>query len=483
MNKLIGIILILSVACAATESRIEVLGNNPFIRDINNITYCPSLLSQYRDNILIEIGESPGSAPAGQWGGAILGANDRLSVGLLLERPAYGFANVYAANGLPSPSNPIEIMGAVEMKHLVIGLGGYLARRNTEGAIDYIMGAPPIVGKTYIDSATNSGVYGGRAGLSLNTVEPYDVDVWLGLLINTFHNEYLRRDADTLTSTTNSDLSGSYTFNAGIRIGSGMPGDKINSSLYADYVLNPYTFIVETKTDTFQTDVSLTQFQLGLLGRFEYLESGRIIAGVGMSYASSKVTPKVDSTRNAFASIDETNTWLRPILNLGLEHTFRRWLTVRAGMVKYFGSRTVIRRYDDFYSRIKRPVTSPQADLVTLGFGFQFRGLQVDANISEELLFNAPHFISGNNLADNIFGKISVTYAFENIKKALVEKTVKPTVTPAPQAAPPKEAPAPPSAVVEPVPEHAEEAPVSEEPAPEEEKKEKKEESDEKEQE
>jgi hypothetical protein len=121
-----------AISAFSTETRVQTLGDNIFIEDINNITYCPALLPVYANTFLLEVGSSPSAAPANQWGGVIFNPFGATSIGVFLERDEYPMANVYNRLVVNQPRNPIEIAAATALGMMKVGASLYFARTSTQ---------------------------------------------------------------------------------------------------------------------------------------------------------------------------------------------------------------------------------------------------------------------------------------------------------------------------------------------------------------
>ncbi len=381
MKKLIIFIILLSVCsfAFATEGRVKGMGVNPiFYNDDFLITIFPQYLTQYMNNAYIDASHDVcyGNQYSGGLNFRLLGSN----FGIYINKDfpfqfEYNYAKLEKA---------INIYVAKEG----FGLGFDFAMDHYNSNCE-----PP--GESLVE--TTFGV-GGKMGYEISG---FDVSVQMHFAtgISTHENiEEMKDNALIIRGAVRKKVL-----------------ETEKSVLYPAVTLKMTTFdktiSYPVKTsDEEKIILNAISIDPGIGLNHWLSKEVIIIAAASCGIFTVKYTGSDTYTDTTYSSDSNGTRITLPKLELGLEAYLAKWLTVRAGIRKSY-----------YYYSIKNDGMNKDDDLklsycdsyfaYNFGVGLEFGKFVIDWEICDDLLWNAPYIVSGNE--SDFASSLSLKYSFE----------------------------------------------------------------------
>lgn len=392
IRRCLIVILLLSLDLAiAGDARTQALGGRdlPYFLDDSQILENPALMAKFNSRAALEL------STATQNGYGLLKIGDMILIGAAILRPNSDFDEGYFS--LPAtiqlPNNNLSILAGVKLDNIAFGIGVH-----TAGWSEY---SKVVTGGTDVIDDRSSGAIGINAG-STYSLDEMLVDAAFRIRINSFKSEY-----KVGTSTTANQLDGGtsvkFSARAFMPIGNFkfVPAAEFNTISFGYKTING-------STSTVYDNTSAMSLGAGIGAQIPILGDGWIAPGAMFEYSSSKTEPD-DTTKNTMSMM------ILPKLSLSAEVPALKWLTLRAGIVRSFGTvsgksqinNTIVSESSESYWSY-----TTQPDLVSLGTGLKLfdERLTIDGTVHYRLLISGPYTLSG--VTRDLFTQVTATFQF-----------------------------------------------------------------------
>ncbi len=395
-------------------ARLMALGSNPYLQDPTLITMNPAYASVYYDFIWGDLGATKtafGNDGTGQFAGFNFKVSDQFVIGGILSRADFnGFSisstrpcsslvsqlngAVTAANAV-APGNNLEVVGALNLGKLNIGLGVSYASTSSEYT-------PGTGGGSTETSASQIGF---NVGVLTNT-SLVKLDAGVSVVL----------PSASFTPGTGSETSFSQTIiQAQARLFYKL-SQKFALVPSVAFLTSSGTADIASGTTTTNTDLA-SQMLIGVGVGINYQVGDVLIAGGPMFMRVSTTTPEVANVNPELTS----SMTIFPMWNLGLEWQIADWLVGRLGYVAIDGHTSVESTNPADSKKIDETIQSLEylgsiytnsiPNRATVGLGFKIGSLSLDATVNTDILRQGLANL-GNSGAGATFGYLSVSYGF-----------------------------------------------------------------------
>lgn len=405
-KRLVVLLLLFMAVGAYAQSipsgtgRIEALGNSPFILDAaTDISNNPSWSNYYRNYAFGDLGRNVISdfALSDQYAGVSFGITKKLALGLILNKRSDRWNEFSAVNGTgfaPGVNGPIV--------PTMILLGYSLNK-------DFHMGLAPYIAMYSRDSIAGNHEDKGSAmslGANLGFMKMMKKGSWVEGNVLFRMNSFKR-------TITDSGSSAEIKSEGGMQIGLDLRGwfyTKSSNKIaivpvagFQIYSWNPRLTTTGPAFDSVGAKWSDLSFHAGVGLNWPISDDIQIAGGVGVNYNSQKVELGTSSTK--------TTDFALPQFNLAGETRIADWLTGRFGYSRNTDMFKVENTTGTATNSLSETRPSSDEQTVSIGTGFHFGRLSLDATVSERWLKHGFNFISGGDNTD-VFGVISASYNF-----------------------------------------------------------------------
>ena len=411
LKKHLVVLLLLVMAVGASAQsipsgtgRIEALGNSPYILDAaTDISNNPVWTGYYRNYAFGDIGRNVISdfQLDGQYAGVSFGVSKKLSLGLILNKRndmwnLFDNGTHFGADtsGIKQPIVPTTILiGWALSKDFHLGLAPYIAMWSNET----------------VDGSFDDKGSGNSFGASLGAMKMVKKG-WVEGVVNFRLNSFKRAVTDTgYTSTTKSE--GGMELSAALRGWFYPKGSKI--AIVPILGFNTYSWNPRYTTtgsigsvDSVGTSYSYMGFNGGVGLNWPISDDIQIAGGVGAIYNTYKGT--------LGTSTDKWTNFMVPQFNFAGETRIADWLTGRFGYSRNVDMQKHETTTGSVTHSVSETLPSSDVETISLGAGFHFGRLSIDATVSEKWLKQGINFVSGQ--ANDLFGVISMSYNFNTSK-------------------------------------------------------------------
>ncbi|KQC14210.1 MAG: hypothetical protein APR63_14875 [Desulfuromonas sp. SDB] len=426
MRKIIiGLLIgLIAVSVFASETRRSVLNLGGYVCDMIDCWDNPGLLINYhtdlgKDAVGMEFGfdNAPNNADMNRWGYLHYGTPGVRYLGVAVNRPFNqrllpfrntgfnlalsqipGFADL-ALDTLQAPHNLLDVIYSTKMGQAGVGINMNFGMWGMDGD------------SAQYTADLSSMKFGLLAGYHTPTLS-----FTLGL-------DYLTASAemtDTLTALSSEklDVSGMHIY-GGFKyvMYPNQNTDIILPRVGVDYWTGNGTFTqAGTASITWDPEMKGTDMMI-TLGSGIVWHGNTWLAGLAgeVGYRMEKAT-YTNETANNIEREESENTMIIPRVRAGAESRVFSWLTARAGMTYQLhmvnekdettvaGTSATVERNEKFWRNMN----------MQIGLGVHFGpNFTLDAEVSEDLLYNGPYLLSGANNGTNPMNLcISATYTF-----------------------------------------------------------------------
>lgn len=377
-------------------TRLESMGNNPYIFDPYFNTVNPAWNAVYDNFVLLDLGSVAGDAfSAGGFGqylstsfrlnrnwtvGGILARNDFFGMSVALVDPATNYGTpvpgvVATVNSIAGPGavvpmdNNIVLMGTYQTGNTSLGLG--VAYTSTTNDFN-----PPSGGS----SSGSASQIGFNLGVLTNLSRSIKLDVGASLMF----------PSASFQPTTGNETNASQT----IIFVNGRAFWKLNKNLRFVPILAFFTSSGSadsggTSSASFDLQ-SFTTFGFG--AGLNYRVGDFLLAGGAMFATGNLTTPAVSGLSPELS----TSGHVFPVWNFGIEWNMLDWFVGRVGYTAYTGNvstetaaspTTITESVVTFFHPTQRGAT--------LGVGFRFGDFSLDATVNEDVLRQGFNIIGG----------------------------------------------------------------------------------------
>ncbi|TKJ42516.1 hypothetical protein CEE37_02180 [candidate division LCP-89 bacterium B3_LCP] len=400
------LVLILSLACWATDTRVMTLGDaNNIVEDDANIWMYPSTIVNYGGMIIGEFGWSTGVYDLDRLGAHFNCGDDGKVIGFYLsqvaEDPGYG-PWVPDHNGLNNGvDHKLDLFFGMPMGDNQFGAG--LSFYSDSWSEDYMnTGAWPDTSK----AAQGNFMLNLMAGLTFN--DNLDAAVHFGMA--SFTNDSTSGDVlDEPNGIMFLGATGRYWMDHG-----------------NDYVGIPHVMfwyatngIKGFYDNTIPGELDIKDSQMGFdLGYGMNLtpdDDILVIADIGFQYISEKQAAELVGSNPKMEQETTESTFVLPYFRLGLEGNVTSWWDVRVGATKFWTSTSWEQTFTPaFVPPHKDSDKFGWADTETyVGSGIHFGNLELDLEIDPFFLAKGPNFVSNYN--GQLANRVSLVYTFDAV--------------------------------------------------------------------
>jgi hypothetical protein len=376
---------VFSQSIPSGTGRYAALGSSPFILDAHiDVLGNPAWSNYYRDYAYADLSPFNGSEFTGHAGFQIA-VGKQWNLGAIINKTSDAWDLM--GDSASTPVVPTRILiGYTASKNFHLGLAPY-----------FRMGGNKVVSS---DSAASvyentSSSLGADLGF-IYMIKKGWIEGDLMFRMNSFEN--------TAPSTTYKN-DGGMEFGANFRAWI-YPSKK--NKLAVIPVLGFYTFSFQNQltvsgTTTNENKNTWMDINGGVGLNWPVMDDIQIAGGLRAHYMTYKSEP---DSGNAF----ESTNFLVPHWNLAVESRVTDWITVRAGFDR--GVQRVSQDYPNASATefSYTDQTSPSTTF-SIGSGFHFGRLSIDATLGEAWLKHGPNFLSGGD-GNDIFGIVSMSYNF-----------------------------------------------------------------------
>lgn len=376
--------------------RVAALGYSPFILDAHMDIYSnPAWTNLYKDVAVADLTPETGAGFDGH-AGVVFGVGKKWSLGFIVNKRSDMWdsfrdtTNTLFPGGNSSPIVPfMGLIGTSVNKNFHIGLAPYVAMWNNK--------------TTSSDTnATNTDASSNSMGANLGFIYM----IKKGWVEGNFTFRMNKYKSETTVGSTTSTLEndGGIQFGANIR---GWIYPSKGSKVAVVPVLGFNTFSFQPKSTSGSTTVTgLNYSWMSINGgvglNWPIMDDIQIAGGVTASYN----TAKADSGNTEIKSTD----LIAPNFNMAVETRIADWLTGRLGFSKGINSESNKVTVGTSTGE-QTGLSVVNASSISLGAGFHFGRLSIDATVSERWFKHGLNFLSGGDNED-MFGIISASYNF-----------------------------------------------------------------------
>ena len=376
--------------------RYAALGNSPFILDAHvDMLNNPAWNNYYRNYAFADLTPETGAGFDGH-AGVTFGVGKKWNLGFIVNRRQDAWENFRDTSNTLFPGNvqsPIVpfmgLIGTSVNKNFHIGLAPYVAMWSSKTtSTDTLVG----------NNDASSSSMGANLGF-MYLIKKGWVEGAFNFRMNKYKNE------NTLgTTTTTSENTGGIQFGANFRAWIyPTTGSKI--AIVPVLGFNTYSFqpkVTSGSTTITGLNYSWMNINGGVGLNWPIMDDIQIAGGVTAQYN----TAKADSGNIEIKSTD----FIAPNFNMAVETRIADWLTGRLGFSKGINSES---------NKVTAGSTTGEqtglsvvnASSISLGAGFHFGRLSLDATISERWFKHGVNFLSGGD-GEDMFGIISASYNF-----------------------------------------------------------------------
>ncbi|MCC7158778.1 MAG: hypothetical protein IT281_04480 [Ignavibacteria bacterium] len=375
--------------------RYSALGNSPFILDAHvDMLNNPAWNNYYRNYAFADLTPEISNGNFDGHAGVTFGVGKKWNLGFIVNRRSDMYERLRDTNNLyPGNSSPIVpfmgLIGTSVNKNFHIGLAPYVAMwSNKTTSTDTTVGT--------FDASSSS--------LGANLGFMYMIKKgWIEGAFNFRMNKY-KRTTTVGSSSTVAENDGGIQFGANFR---GWIYPTKGSKVAIVPVLGFSTMSFTPKTTTGSTTVN------GL--KHSYMD---ISGGVGLNWPimddiqiAGGVTAYMNTFKADSGNVEfKSNALIAPVFHMAVESRIADWLTGRLGFKKGVNSSTQTTTSGTRTDENKG--TSPNnSSSISLGAGFHFGRLSIDATVSERWFKHGLNFLSGGDIED-MFIDLSASYNF-----------------------------------------------------------------------
>lgn len=376
--------------------RVAALGNSPFILDAHMDIYNNPAWTNLYKNVAVADLTPDTSAGFDGHAGVVFAVGKKLSLGFIVNKRSDMWesfrdtTNTLLPGNVQSPIVPfMGLFGTSVSKNFHIGIAPYIAMWSSKTT-----STDTLVGNN--DASSRS------MGANLGFIYMIKKG-WIEGAFNFRMNKY--KNENTVGSTTSTqENDGGIQFGANFR---GWIYPTKGSKVAVVPVLGFNTFSFQPKSTAGSTTVTgLNYSWMNISGgvglNWPIMDDIQIAGGVTASYN----TAKADSGNIEIKSTD----FIAPNFNMAVETRIADWLTGRLGFSKGINSESNKVTAGSTTAE-QSGLTVVNASSISLGAGFHFGRLSIDATISERWFKHGVNFLSGGDQED-MFGVISASYNF-----------------------------------------------------------------------